>query len=500
MVKDSGAKTNLSSTQLYPPVVSVLGHVDHGKTTLLDKLRKTDIASSETGGITQRIGASTIEIIHEGIKRSITFIDTPGHEAFSNMRSYGLSASDLVLLVVAADDGVMPQTKESIELLKKSQTPFIVVFTKKDVAGANLERAKQSVLSENILLEGLGGAVPFTAVSAISGEGISDLIDLTLLVYDMSGIRKSDSEPFVGIVIESRLDKRRGVVCTIVVKSGILRVGDKLFQGNEIGKVRALVDPHGRNVKEAMVGNAVEILGISDVLQIGSIVETRSSSIVPAYKFPPATLSMPRIEPAELANFFKEEKARSFKIVLKAEGKGELEAVKNSLPSKIEIVHEGIGEITFSDVRLAKDFSAIVIGFNVGIAKTAKSFCESEGVLYRIYNLIYELLEEIKEAKTDFYEKAKEKIVGTGEVLASFESQGEKVMGVKVVSGRIAKGDNVKVQKGEREIGRGKIASLRRGKAEVKEVAKGLECGIIVAPFIDFSVGDMLLSYNKREA
>lgn len=496
---DKDDKKNNEQSAIYPPVVSVLGHVDHGKTTLLDKLRKTDIASSEKGGITQRIGASTIEVIHEGKKRSITFIDTPGHEAFSNMRSYGVSASDLALLVVAADDGVMPQTKESIELLKKSKIPFIVVFTKKDVASANLERAKQSVLSENILLEGLGGEVPFIAVSAVTGEGMPDLIDLILLVFDMSGIRKSKSKPFVGVVIESRLDKRRGPVSTIIVKSGVLRVGDELFQGSKIGKVRALIDPRGSNVREALPSFAVEVLGIEHVLQTGSIVETIPSSAYPQV-FSPAVALTRGMEPFELQDFFGEQRISSLKIVLKAEGKGELEAIKNSVPSNIEIVYEGIGEITFSDVKVAQDFSATVIGFNVGIAKDAKSFCESEGVLYRNYSLIYDLLEEIKEAQEDFYEQAKEKVVGTGEVLASFESQGEKIMGVRVASGRIAKGDNVKVERGEKELGRGKITSVRRGKVEVKEVAKGLECGIIVAPFVDFSVGDMVLSYNKREA
>lgn len=483
--------TKSEKTKLFPPVISVLGHVDHGKTTLLDALRTTDVAGGEKGGITQRIGASEIDVPHEGSTRRLTLIDTPGHEAFANMRGYGVSAADIALLIVATDDGVMPQTKESIKLLQESQLPFIVVFTKKDVPGAILEKVKQQVIRENVLLEGLGGDIPYIAVSATKGEGIKELIDLILLYSEVKEIKKDDTLPMTGVVIESKLDKKRGAVATIIVKQGRLSLGATLFQGEEVGKARALVNSHGASVKEAVPGDAVEILGIKKVLQTGSLVYTASSDVV--------TISEKRVThaaPHSLATFFEDEKVASLKIILKTEGKGELDAIKNSLPEDVKVVYEGQGDISFSDVLMAKDFKAIIMGFNVKIDKEAKRVAETEGIFYRIYSIIYELLDEVKEALEGMIVLEAEKTLGLATVLAKFPSDNRTIIGIRVDSGRIAINDNIKLLRNDKEQGSAKIASIKRGKQDVKEVAKNLECGIIVEPELDFQIGDVVKSYR----
>lgn len=494
--------TKTSTKTLYidhPPVVSVLGHVDHGKTTLLDALRKTDKASGEHGGITQAIGASEIEISHNETLRKITFIDTPGHEAFSNMRRFGVSAADIALLIVAADDGVMPQTRESIKLLQDAKLPFIVVITKKDIPGANIEKAKQSILREKILLEGVGGDVPYIAVSAKSGEGIPDLLDLILLVYDVSGIKKDEKADFSGVIIESKLDKKRGPLSTVIVKNGILSQGEKLYQQEEIGKSRALVTSHGKTISKAIPGDAVEILGIKNVLQTGSLIYTRAvKSESHPLPIQAPIHSITAFPASAITEFLKDEKKESkLKIVLKTEGEAELNAIKNSLPEGIQVVYEGQGDIVFSDVHLAKDFGAIVIGFRVNIAKDAKILAENERVFYKTYNIIYELLDEVSDAMLGIIEQKQERTLGEATIQASFPSKDTTILGIKVLLGRIANNDSVKLMRGDKELGRSKIISVKRGKQEVKEVAKNLECGIILSPFLDFQVGDMLLSYNK---
>jgi len=483
--------TEQSTSSSFAPVISVLGHVDHGKTSLLDAIRKSDVASGEAGGITQRIGATQIEIEHEDKLRKITLIDTPGHEAFSNMRQYGVSAADIVLLVVASDDGVMPQTRESIKMLQTAKIPFIVVFTKKDAPGAQIEKVKQQVVREGILLEGLGGDTSFIAVSSKTGEGITDLLDLVLLTSDMRDIKKDADAAFMGVVIESKLDKKKGALSTIIVKSGKLKLGSKLYQQEEIGNVRALVDAHGKNLTDLFPGDAAEILGIKAVLQTGSIVSSEKMiGTVPAAR----AVMQPGAH--DLKAFFADASTKGVKIILKTEGKGELDAIKTSLPDDIQIVYEGQGEISFSDVLLAKDFKGIVIGFNVGITKDAKLFAENEHVFYRQYKIIYELLEEVSDASELLKEEKREKILGKAVIMASFPSGDEKILGVKIESGRLALHDDIRIMRGEKSVGVGKITSLKRAKQDVKEVAKGLECGFILTPEVDFLVGDMVLSYK----
>jgi translation initiation factor IF-2 len=477
---------------VYSPVVSVLGHVDHGKTSLLDKIRTSDIASGERGGITQKIGASSIEIEHEGKKRNITFVDTPGHEAFSSMRSQGVSAADIVLLIVAADDGVMPQTKESIQKIKEAQIPFIVVFTKIDMDGAQIDRAKQSVMKEGVLLEGLGGDTPYIAVSSKTGQNIQELLDLIVLVYDLSTQKKDAQKPFLGVVIESFLDKRRGMVASIVVKQGVLNAGDKLFRfAEEVGKARALYDPHLKQVKTAEPGQAVEIIGLTQILPAGSLI---FSTVQEQEKIVKEVLKKSHSS-QDMTAFFNE-KPSAVAVILKTQTAGELEAIKQSLPGDITILSEGQGEIAVSDVMMAKEFKGIVLGFNVQIAKEAKKIADTENVFYRVYSIIYELLDEISDAVAMVQEEGREKILGKASIIASFQGTEGEILGVRVNEGRLLINDSVRVEREGKVMGSAKISTLKRMKEDVKEVGKGQECGLTLSQPVDFRPGDMLLSYR----
>lgn len=489
--------TNSSSPQhdtTFPPVVSVLGHVDHGKTSLLDAIRKSDIAGSEHGGITQKIGTSEIEIDHEGKLRTVTFIDTPGHAAFSTMRSQGVNAADIALLIVAADDGVMPQTKEAIEKIKEAKIPFIVVITKIDVPGAQLEKVKGMITKENIILEGLGGDVPWIGVSSKTGEKIKDLLDLILLVFDTSEIKKDDKAPFMGVVIDSKLDKKRGAVSTVIVKKGTINSSSKLYlEQKEIGKIRALFNSDGVMVKEARPGAGVEVLGLASVLPIGSVifdVPSRKEEVIE---------KAPEEKKLDFASLFGDvKKEEGLSVIIKTETSGEMDAIKQSLPEDIKVISEGQGEISMADVLKAKDFSALLLAFNVGIDKEAKSLADTEGVFYKTYSIIYKLIDEISDALTLMNQEEEVKIRGRAEIIAEFPTNIGKILGVKVTDGRLAMNDPVIITRNDEEVGSGTISLLKRGKQEVKEVAKGLECGVTTTPIIDFQVGDVLLSRSQK--
>ena len=485
-------KNEVNQEKNYPPVVSVLGHVDHGKTTLLDTIRKSSEAKREIGGITQKVGASQIEINHEGKTRKITFIDTPGHEAFANMRSQGVSAADIALLIVAADDGVKPQTKESIQKIKEANIPYVVVFTKIDLETANIERAKQDVMKEGILLEGLGGEVPYIGISAKTGEKVQDLLDLIVLIYDLSAIKKDENQEFLGVVIDSKLDKRRGNVADVVVKQGKISIGDKVFiEGKEVGKLRAIVDSNGKNISTALPGDAVEILGITQILLAGTLIFTKEVSLPQVINAPVAVAPI-----HDLARFFSEEKKDVVPIVLKTQTSAEIEAVKNSLPSDVEIVYEGQGEIGVSDVLLAKDFHALVIGFNVLISKEAKALAENEKVFHKIYTIIYELLDELSDLAKVLKLEGLENIIGRASIIEKFQGTQGEIIGVRVLEGRLALKDKIKIMRQEKELGRAEIVSIKKGKQDAKVADKNNECGIMISPFIDFIPGDVLLSYS----
>jgi len=476
-------------TQFYPPVVAVLGHVDHGKTSLLDAIRKSDIAKREHGGITQKIGASTIEVTHEKKLRRITFIDTPGHEAFSKMRGRGAQAADIGLLIISAIDGVMPQTKESLALLKGTKIPYIVVLTKIDVDTANPQRIKQQLLKEEVLLEGLGGDVPVIEVSAKQGTNIHELLELILLVFDMqlsSNSHLSASDPLKGIIIESRLDPRSGPRATLVVKKGTIQVRDTVVSENMVGKVKTLIQDTGLHVTSATIGEAVEIMGFDKVPPVGSTVTqkelTEKKEI--AQEFAPVKLLEMQAIPEQ----------HVLSIILCADNLGSLEAILNSLPPEIHIMAQKVGEISEADVLLAKSVQAIIIGFNTKIRNEVTRLASEEKVLMKNYTIIYELLDELNDVLEGKQLALVEKILGRAKVLAVFPFDKTFVLGVKVLIGRIAKGDRVKILRNDDEVGQSHVTSLRHGKDQISKMEKGSEAGVILSPFLDFTIGDVLVS------
>lgn len=487
-----------------PPVVAVLGHVDHGKTTLLDTIRKTNIASREHGGITQTIGASTIELIHEGKKRRITFIDTPGHAAFSQMRGRGVQAADVSLLVVSIVDGVMPQTKEAIALLKG--TPFIVVLTKADSPEKNPEKVKQQLVHENVLLEGYGGDIPVIEVSARTGQNIKELLDLILLVFEihyMQGEKKagSSNNPLQAIVIESRLDQKVGPRATVIIKQGKLAVKDVLVALGTEGKVRALFTSSGKGVKEASVGEGVEILGFEDVPSVGSMVYNKAESMLSASH---VSLTKTQMSLKERAVSLEEnpmralltQKENALLILLCADTQGSLEAITKALPTDVRILTAKTGEISEADILFAKSTGAIILAFNTKVRPEIEKFALTEKVLVRNYTIIYEMLDEITEVMEGKRMTNVEQLYGSAKILASFPFEKTKVLGVKVMEGRLAKGDKVRLIRNDNPVGESTIGSLRQGKNSTSKVESGQECGVLLSPFLDFQLGDMLLSHS----
>ncbi|MCL5438549.1 MAG: GTP-binding protein [Patescibacteria group bacterium] len=476
--------------KFFPPVVSVLGHVDHGKTTLLDAIRKTNIAQKEHGGITQKIGASNIEIIHDGIKRGITFIDTPGHEAFFKMRSRGVQVADIGLLIVSAVDGVMPQTKESIKLLLEAKTPFIVVLTKIDISENNFEKTKQQLLKEGITLEGYGGDVPIIEVSAKTGKNIKELLDLIILVFDMRQRSENISKDgdFEAVVIESKIDPKSGPKATLVIKNGTLLNKDELYCEEIKGKVRAIINDKGEHLLSATIGEAAEVLGFDVAPSVGCVVYKTRDRIKKVIEQPQKT-----INPFDVS--FETEKD-ILPIVLCADTLGSMEAILNALPEKVLVVSKKTGDITSADVLFAKSSKAIVIGFNIKIATEIAHLAKTEHVLLKNYAIIYELLDELKDVIEGRKEAIIEEIYGTAKILASFPFEKTKVLGVKVLDGRVARGDKVRLMRGENVIGESSINSLRQGKELISKIEKGQEGGIILSPFLDFTIGDMLVCHR----
>ncbi len=472
-------KTN----QEYPPVVAVLGHVDHGKTTLLDTIRKTSIAAREHGGITQKIGASSVEIEHEGKKRWITFIDTPGHEAFAKMRGRGAQAADIGLLIVSSVDGVMPQTKESIGLLKASGVPYIVVLTKSDDPQKNPEKAKRDLMNEEILFEGLGGDVPIIEVSSKTGANIKELLDLILLVNDLhpKPAEISETGPLKAIVIESKQDPKAGPKATVVIKNGTISVRDDITTGEVSGRVRSLILDSGKTVGSAKVGDAVEILGFEKAPSVGNVIYKGSE--------------IKQLEESE-KEIRKKNNDDYISLILVADTLGSLEAIVASLPEKMNIISKKTGDITTADVLLAKSIGALVLGFNIKIKPDVARLASTEKVLVKSYGIIYEMLDEINDVVEGKALSLLEEVYGTAKILASFPFEKQIVMGIKVLEGRVAKGDKVRIERGDEVIGEGYINSVRQGKEQTSKVEAGLEAGIIVGPALDFTIGDMVICHS----
>lgn len=479
--------TNANTQTIFPPVVAVLGHVDHGKTSLLDAIRKTNIVAREHGGITQKIGASTIEILHDQQKRRITFIDTPGHEAFSKMRGRGAQVADIGLLIVAVDDGVKPQTKESIHILKNAGIPFIVVLTKADVQEKNSEKIKQQIVRENVLIEGYGGDIPVIEVSSRTGSNIKELLDLILLVTDMHEKTNIASEqPLQAVVIESKQDSKVGPKATIVIKNGMVSVKDELIADTVEAKVRALLTDSGVHVLSATVGDAVEVLGFKEVPVVGSFVVNKAHDLLAS-----AVVGLANAEKSR-----KQGDEHALSLILCADTQGALEAIITAMPENIRLISQRTGDISEGDILFAKSTGSIILTFNTKLKSDIIRFAINEKVLLKNYAIIYELLDELGDVVEGKRIALLEQVYGVAQILASFPFEKSQVLGLAILEGRIARGDKIRLVRNDEPVGESSVVSLRQGKDTISKVEKGQEAGILIAPFLDFKIGDIVIAHS----
>jgi translation initiation factor IF-2 len=496
-----------------PPVVTVLGHVDHGKTTLLDAIRHTDVVAGEYGGITQHIGAYQVE--HDG--RKITFLDTPGHEAFTAMRARGAQVTDLAVLVVAADDGVMPQTREAIDHARAANVPILVALNKMDRTAAQPDRVKQQLAELDLAVEEWGGDVVCVPVSAIKKQGIEELLENILLVTELSGnLRSNPNRPAIGTVVEGQLDRQRGPMATLLVQAGTLRVGDALLIGSISGRVRAMADHRGEPVAEAPPAMPVQVMGLSDVPKAGElfrVVESeREARALAEDELERQRVAETRpVKPraASLEEIFSQLQAgevSEFNLILKADVQGSMEPIVSSLEKlsaderEVRILHQGIGRITESDIMLASASDAIVIGFHVDVDEAASRAAAREGVEIRLYNIIYKLIEDIDKALRGLLAPVYEKVVvGHAEVRAVFRIRRRgNIAGCYVTDGEVTRNSWVRVFRDGEELFDGQLDSLKRFQEDVAEVRSGFECGIGVAGFDEFMEGDVLEFYREE--
>ena len=495
-----------------PPVVCVMGHVDHGKTSLLDAIRNTNVTRGEAGGITQHIGAYVVDINNQ----KITFLDTPGHEAFTAMRMRGANATDIAVLVVAADDGVMPQTVEAISHAKAAGVEIIVAINKIDKPSANIERVKQELSEYELIPEDWGGSTPFVPVSAKTGEGIDDLLEMILLTAEVCELKANPDRSARGLVIEAQLDKGKGPVATILVQKGTLHVGDFIAAGACSGKVRAMMDDKGRRVKEAGPSTPVEILGLGDVPNAGEVLMAFEND-KEAKNFAAAFVSENKNRLLEetkaklsLDNLFDQIQASDLKelpIIVKADVQGSVEAVKQSLLKLsneevvVRVIHGGVGAINESDVSLAATSNAIIIGFNVRPDTTAKQLAEQEGVDLRLYRVIYQAIEDVEAAMKGMLDPVfEEKVIGHAEVRQTFKASGVgTIAGSYVLDGIFQRNCKIRISREGEQIYEGELASLKRFKDDVKEVKAGYECGLVFNDFNDVKEEDKIEAYIMVE-
>ena len=501
-----------AAMQERPPVICVMGHVDHGKTSLLDTIRKTHVTDREAGGITQHIGAYTVTI--NG--RKITFLDTPGHEAFTAMRMRGANSTDIAILVVAADDGVMPQTIEAISHAKAAGIEIVVAVNKIDKPSANIERVKQELTEYELIATDWGGNTEFVPVSAKSGEGIDNLLETILLTADIMELKANPDRRARGLVIEAELDKGRGPVATVLVQKGTLHVGDCISAGACHGKVRAMIDDKGRRVKEATPSTPVEILGLSDVPSAGEVFlahenDKTAKSYAETYlaqnkeKMLEETKSKMSLD--DLFSQIKEGNLKELNLIVKADVQGSVEAVKQSLVKLsneevvVKCIHGGVGAINESDVTLASASNAIIIGFNVRPDTMAKATAEREGVDVRLYKVIYQAIEDVEAAMKGMLDPVfEEKIIGHAEIRQIFKaSQIGNIAGSYVTDGVFQRGCKIRITREGEQIYEGALASLKRFKDDVKEVKEGFECGLVFDGFDKIQEFDMVEAYVMIE-
>lgn len=494
-----------------PPVVTVMGHVDHGKTSLLDAIRKSKVTTHEAGGITQHIGAYTVNINGE----KITFLDTPGHEAFTAMRARGAQITDIVILVVAADDGIMPQTVEAINHCKAANVPIVVAINKIDRPGANPDRVKQELTEYGITPEDWGGDTICVPVSAHTKEGLDTLLEMVLLTAEVQELKANPNRNAKGAVIEAKLDKGRGPVATLLVQNGTLRVGDSIIVGTTYGRIRAMFDDKGKNIKSAGPSIPVEILGLSEVPSAGDrfhqvkdektareLADRRKQKVREEY-----LQSTHKVSLEDLYNQIKEGKVKELNIIVKADVQGSIEALRQSLQKlsteevKVRVIHGAVGAITETDVSLASASNAIIIGFNVRPDSNAEKAAEKEAVDIKTYRVIYTAIEDVKSAMLGMLEPDyKENVTGKAEVRQIYKiSSIGTIAGCYVLDGKIVRNSNVRIIRDGIVIFESQLASLKRFKDDAKEVPQGFECGISVEKFNDIKEGDIIETYIIEE-
>ena len=491
------------------PVVVVMGHVDHGKTSLLDAVRKTNVASGEAGGITQHIGAYRVEI--NG--RKITFLDTPGHEAFTSMRARGAQVTDVVILVVAADDGIMPQTIEAINHAKAANVPIVVAVNKMDVEGANPDRIKQQLTEYELVPEEWGGSTIVCPISAKRGDGIDDLLEMVILTADMLELKANPDRAAKGTVVEAKLDRGRGPVATLLVSNGTLNSGDVIIAGTSVGRIRAMTDDKGRKIKTAGPSVPVEIIGLSEVPNAGDIFyavddERMARELVEQRKQTEkdeANKSMARkVSLEDLFDQIQQGEIKELPIIVKADVKGTAEAVKASLEKltneevRVRVIHTGVGAINESDILLASASNAIVVGFNVRPDAGARDSAAASGTDIRTYRIIYDCIEEMEAAmKGLLAPKFREEVLGHAEIRQTFKvSKIGTIAGCHVTDGKITRNASVRIVRDGIVVFEGALASLKRFKDDAKEVASGYECGLSIENFNDIKEGDVVEAYE----
>ncbi len=514
-ISEALAEESAENMHIRPPVVTIMGHVDHGKTKLLDAIRTTRVAEGEAGGITQHIGAYQVEI--HG--RKITFLDTPGHEAFTAMRARGATVTDIVILVVAADDGVMPQTAEAIAHVKAANVPMIVAINKIDAPGANADRVRQQLAVEGVTTETWGGDVPDVEVSAKQKLNIDGLLDMVLLVADLQELKANPDRPAIGTIVEAELDKGRGPVATVLVQNGTLRQDDTVLVGSVYGKIRAMFNDAGRRIRHAEPAMPVSIIGLSDVPHAGDILQVLDDGRVAREV---ATQRQRQRQMEQMASQFTKVmslddvykqiqagKIKDLNLILKVDVQGSIGAIEHTLSQlnekqtevQLKIIHRGTGTITESDVNLAVASHGIIIGFNARPDAAARRAADANGVDIRFYNIIYQLTEDLNKAMVGMLDPEIREITdGFAEVRNVFRLPNREVIaGLIVTDGKVTRNGNVRVLRSGVVVHDGRIATLRRFKDDVREVQTGYECGINVEGFNDVQVGDTMEFYHKEK-
>ncbi|MEE8484243.1 MAG: translation initiation factor IF-2, partial [Nitrospinota bacterium] len=508
---DEKAKEDLSHLPLRPPIVTIMGHVDHGKTTLLDTIRKTNVAEGEAGGITQHIGAYNIK----ADKGSITFLDTPGHEAFTAIRARGAQVTDIVVLVVAADDGIMPQTEEAINHAKAAGVTIIVAVNKIDVPDANPDKVKQELGKFGLVPEDWGGQTIICNVSAKTGEGLDNLLDMIYLQAEVMELHADPKGEANATVIESKLDKARGPILSVVVNNGTIKKGDSFVAGAQSGKVRAMINDSGQNINEAGPSIPVEILGASDICEAGdtlAVMENdRKARQISQQRQVDAReekfTSRQHVRLENIVESLKDGEIQGLRLVVKADTQGSVDAVKELLSKlvfeevKLHVIHSGVGGITETDIMLANASNAIVIGFNVRPTSKAKKLGEQEKIDMQLYNVIYEITDDIKNAVMGLMTaKIEEKTIGRAEIRNTFKvSKVGTIAGCMVLDGTVRRGVKARLTRDSVVVYTGSISSLRRFKEDVKEVQNGYECGIGLENYNDVKNGDVIEVYVEEE-